>query len=200
MSATGSRRRGAETLPPTVAPLLGRRVAAWRSISPSTMRRLPRQRTEHVPLPRRRGDASAGGGGGAVAGRCSGTPLAVPGRALGRDFFYGFNGHDTHWSRVAVPMPGAMRPSCPRGPRERGAPHRAQGRAAPAATRADPRACSALRVRPRTPTSKAARACRPCTASVRMDLRRGATPRQGAAHPTPQPRRRPRGIAPCTAH
>ena len=229
MSGHGSRRRGARTLPPTADPLLGRReVASWLGIPPSTVRRLAdaggafdggctactlrggaclgkvfrgrlhtvrritRQHTERAMA--ERFDSLA-------AHRLVARDLADHARqGVGRGIFFGFNGHDTHWTRVAVPMPGAMRPSCPRCARERGAPHRAQGRAALASTRADPRACSALRVRPRTAASKAARACRPCTAPARMNLRRGATPRQGAAHPTPQPRCRPRGMAPCTAH
>ena len=126
-----------------------------------------------------------------------------------------FNGHDTHWTRFAVPMPGAPRPSCPRCARGICAPGRAQWLAPLAATRANPRTCSALRVRPRTATSKTTRACRPCTAPAsarparcpthdrhaRSRLRRFATPRLDTAHPTRQPRRtRPRAIAPGPAH
>ena len=131
--------------------------------------------------------------------------------------FSEFNGHDTHWTRFAVPMPGSPRPSCPRCAREGCAPDRAQWLAPLAATRADPRACSALRVRPRTATSKTTRACRPCTPPARArpalcptgdgyersGLRRLATPRQIAALPSLQPHRsrtRPRAIAHCPAH
>ena len=235
MSATnGSRRSGATTLPSTADSLLGRQaaIAVWRSIPQSTgrrsagaccpfeggciartlrgeVRRIPRQRVEHVPPPCRRRDAAVGGGGGAVTGRFDSLVADWPGvqdpgdrarRGVGPK---AFNGHDTHWTRYAVPMPGAPRPSCPRCAREECAPVRAQWLAALAATRADPRTCPALRVRPRTATSTAARACRPGTAPARrqpalsltgdghapMDLRRLATPRPSAAHPTRQPRR-----------
>lgn len=193
--------------------------------------RVPRQRVEHIPPPRRRRDAAVGGGGGAVTGRFdSQTADRLVARdsedrarqGVGLRIFFGFNGHDTHWARSAVPMPGAPRPSCPRCAREECAPVRAQWLAALAATRADPRTCPALRVRPRTATSKAARACRPGTPPARArpalcmtddrharsdlqrsDLRRLATPQPSAAHPTRQPRRsrtRPRGGAPCPAH
>ena len=250
MSATNnSRRRSATTLPPSADSLLGRRVAvaAWRGIPPSMVRRLagacgpfeggctactlrgevrrvPRQRVEHVPPPRRRRDTSVGSG--AVTGCFDSLATDRPvvrdsedraQRGVGPGIIFGFNGHDTHWTRYAVPMPGAPRPSCPRYAREGCAPERAQWLAPLAATRADPRTCPALRVRPRTATSKAARACRPSTAPVRgrpapcttgdrharAGLRRSATPRPGAVHPTRQPRRsrtRPRGGASCPAH
>ncbi len=127
------------------------------------------------------------------------------GQGVGPRGSRGFNGHDTHRNRYAVPMPGAMRPSRPRCARERAVPEPAQW----LAPRADPRACSALRVRPRTAT----RAPCPCTPRerialcltgdrhARMGLRRWATPRQGAVHPTPRRSRvRPWGTARCTAH
>ena len=176
------------------------------------VRRSPCQRVEHVPPPRRRKDAAVGGGSGAVTGRFDSLAADRPGaqaaedlarRGVGLSIFFGFNGHDTHWTRYAVPMPGAPRPSCPRCAREGCAPVRAQWLAPLAATRANPRTCPALRVRPRTATSTAARACRPGTPPARgrpalsltgdghapVDLRRLATPRPGAAHPTRQPRR-----------
>ena len=123
-----------------------------------------------------------------------------------------FNGHDTHWTRFAVPMPGAKRPSCPRYARDGCAPDRAQWLAQLAATWADPRACSALRVRPRTATSMAAGACRPPRAPrkrpdrcltgerlARTSRRRSGTPRQGAA-PSPLPPRRSRTRPQAIAH
>ena len=162
------------------------------------------------------------GGSGAVIGRLD--PLAAD-RPVVRDLegrsrlsdalriFSGFNGHDTHWTRFAVPMPGAKRPSCPRYAREGGAPGRAQWLAPLAATRADPRTCSALRVRPRTATSKTTRACRPCIPPARArpalcptgdryarsGLRQLATPRPGAA-PSPLPPRRSRTRPQAIAH
>lgn len=50
---------------------------------------------------------------------------------VGPRIFFGFNGHDTHWSRYAVPMPGAKRPSRPRCAREGCAPCWARRRHAP---------------------------------------------------------------------
>lgn len=161
------------------------------------------------------------GGSGAVIGRLD--PLAAD-RPVVRDLegrsrlsdalriFSGFNGHDTHWTRFAVPMPSAPRPSCPRCAREGCAPDRAQWFAPLAATRADPRACSALLVRPRTATSTAAGACRPPRAPrerpdrcltgerhARTSRRRSVTPRQGAA-PSPLPPRRSRTRPQAIAH
>ena len=116
----------------------------------------------------------------------------------------GFNGHDTHRHHFVVPMPGAMRPSRPRCARERAVPEPAQW----LAPRADPRACSALRVRPRTAT----RAPCPCTPRerpalcltgdrhARMGLRGAPTRRGEAPHTHRRSRIQPRGRAPCTAH
>ena len=115
-----------------------------------------------------------------------------------------FNGHDMHGHHFVVPMPGAVRPSRPRCARERAVPERAQW----LAPRADPRACSALRVRPRTAT----RAPCPCTPRerpalcltgdrhARMGLRGAPTRRGEAPHTHRRSRIQPRGRAPCTAH
>ena len=123
---------------------------------------------------------------------------------IGPRGFHCFNGHDTHLHHAVVQMPGAMRPSRPRCARERGAPERAQW----LAPRADPRACSALRVRPRTAT----RAPCPCTPRERIALcltgdrharmgLRWAPTRRGEAPPTHRRSRiQPRGRAPCTVH
>ena len=125
-------------------------------------------------------------------------------QGVGPRGFRGFNGHDTHWNHCVVPMPGAMRPSRPRCARERAVPEPAQW----LAPRADPRAWSALRVRPRTAT----RAPCPCTPRERPALSltgdrharmglRGAPTRRGEAPLTHRRSRiQPRGRAPCTAH
>ena len=184
MSATGhgSRRCGVTTLPPTAAPLLGRRGAAlWLGLPPLTMgrladacgafdggwtactlrgevRRITRQRVEHVPPPRRRKDASAGGG--AVAGRFD--PLAAHRRVardladrarqgVGLSIFYGFNGRNTQTSGLPGLRPVA--PSLRSG--NASPPYGGRWRATRTVTRATLGTCSVLDRRPRSATSKA---------------------------------------------